>query len=716
MPAAQRRPPAPKGKEALRIDVEVLRHLVSRPSLAKALWSRGPREATQKALHNSYGEEAVLSVKVTQRALSTAVSAINDAFDVHATKLDPVEAPLVVDMVELIISFDVTLDEKLQLMLLIAFLHAALELLPLVRRRNLKATYRRVMDLTRDKAWSSKLTVRIRQIAADTIKDVAAALYRLDDGSHHMQRMKATRRAANNVYKRYSVSDFRPRLHKLALDLRQRHNSWLWVHKMHQLEKRKSRDHSQPNGAASKSRSRQVPDFFSEDEGVRLDAVEMQSTLNENDSVKGGQHAFSPMRTDESEEGSDELLERQNETDSEAVAEIRWKDPPRKKRRSNENEKTHDSSADEGADTPRRSLRPRTLPQGAYVVPDVGDIEGDSNHEEVANAEGTKPEKRQDSDGNDPSYCAPNADDAKPNKRLEDENCEDGALIDAVKSISSDLFDGETQGEAAPLEVPVSRHSRTRRKGKKGDQSGREGSKSPHVVDKEALHGNASGDNGVRGETDSDSDEISRSEVTGRGGETVRKLREANARSRASGIPDPLRDSVRDAKHARRRVRSSLMLQYSGDVNGRAASPIPDSAPIIRRKRKMRQDIDMDASSEEELVTNQEPIGNGRLMRTGRFQIYEDELLVEGLTRYGWGMWRQISDDFGKGKYTRTPMSLKDRARTMNLDPSKYPVPADCGIVKRGRPSLQPKIPVQNRESEAIESPTGSDWVMSLDS
>lgn len=70
---------------------------------------------------------------------------------------------------------------------------------------------------------------------------------------------------------------------------------------------------------------------------------------------------------------------------------------------------------------------------------------------------------------------------------------------------------------------------------------------------------------------------------------------------------------------------------------------------------------------------------------TGRgvpFSSAEDKLLLEGLRKYGWASWRLIVDNFDFNG--RTNVALKDRARTLNLEP--YQFPSNTGP-RRGRPA-----------------------------
>lgn len=65
---------------------------------------------------------------------------------------------------------------------------------------------------------------------------------------------------------------------------------------------------------------------------------------------------------------------------------------------------------------------------------------------------------------------------------------------------------------------------------------------------------------------------------------------------------------------------------------------------------------------------------SGTPLQRGPFSKQEDELLLAGLKEYGWGEWQRIADNYWKDlPAKRSSCSLKDRARTMRINPNDYP-------------------------------------------
>lgn len=646
-----------------------------------------------------HGRDAEHSYKVSQHALSTAVSAIDDAFADDGDFLDKKVALLVVDMVELILSFDMSIGDKLQRVLLAAGLHAALELLPSVSRADLKHTYRRVLDLIRDNPWDSPHAAPLKTLGINTIKSIASEIYGLDENANYRNRLKVARTEASEVYRRFPVAKVRRILHDHARDLEGAREP-LWVHQMHEQDLRGHRRRS-ANGAR-KSRSKHVPDFFSDVEEVGETVGRGTDSQWNHVPIKEEPNELNtspiPMQTDESEDGSRGDHAYDDDTESAALNEEPPKRLSRKRRRSSVEEpaeeprarrKSRTAPVDEGEGEGRRNLRPRNVPQGAYEESDDERAEGQGSCNE------SEIEARY-----------PGAGEKLEDERSDDESVKGGCSSPSLRQqyiLSADR---------AEVTDGVTRHSRTRRQRREGKRTSQAQPKSPQVVDKEADpdYNEASPNGGIQSdpeETNSDKDEIERSNVTGHAGEVFRDLHKAGARLKESGMPDPLQASVRDAQRAKHRVRRSLAMRYSPDANARAASPIPGSETPIQRKRRTRVELEGAESSGEERRVSREALFHGRILRTGRFQIYEDDLLVEGLARYGWGMWTQVAKNFGTGRYTRAPMSLKDRARTMGLDPLKYPIPKGSGV-KKGRPSFRPQLPtrrLQGLDDEEIQSP-----------
>lgn len=150
----------------------------------------------------------------------------------------------------------------------------------------------------------------------------------------------------------------------------------------------------------------------------------------------------------------------------------------------------------------------------------------------------------------------------------------------------------------------------------------------------------------------------------------IQELHEASASLKRTGPADPLQSSLKDAKKAKRR--------RSAPTRGpapppREASPIPESDGT-QMKYKTPHSKSLNTTPTKR---RREEVKNefGQVIKRGRFQQHEDQWLVEGIKKYGWGAWTNIVNEYyAECDYTRMPMSLKDRARTLNLDPEKYPM------------------------------------------
>lgn len=95
-----------------------------------------------------------------------------------------------------------------------------------------------------------------------------------------------------------------------------------------------------------------------------------------------------------------------------------------------------------------------------------------------------------------------------------------------------------------------------------------------------------------------------------------------------------------------------------------------------------------------------------------RFTQLEDNQLLQGLEKYGWGEWQAILHAYNWDG-NRTNVSLKDRARTLSLNPKEYPAPRipDPYVLNRsGRRSVRNSAtrgrnPVEtDNDSETIEN------------
>lgn len=84
---------------------------------------------------------------------------------------------------------------------------------------------------------------------------------------------------------------------------------------------------------------------------------------------------------------------------------------------------------------------------------------------------------------------------------------------------------------------------------------------------------------------------------------------------------------------------------------------------------------------------------------------YEDEALIQGLKRHGWGEWKLVLEDEQNESLfhpSRTNVKLKDRARVLQLDRESFP--ASRGAPRSGRPAKY--TPTKKRFGRVIMSST----------
>lgn len=155
-------------------DVSALRQHVTRPSLAKALWAPGQREAILQALQGQFGDSSLsMSRWVTLQALNTAVTAVRDAF--QTKEIDFVH---VLEMVELIASFDQFMDHALKRVLMPAYIHVTSHLLPTLDTEALKMVYRRTVDFLRKDQWSGTPELEsVQKLGIEIVKAVTKSVF-----------------------------------------------------------------------------------------------------------------------------------------------------------------------------------------------------------------------------------------------------------------------------------------------------------------------------------------------------------------------------------------------------------------------------------------------------------------------------------------------------------------------------------------------------------
>ncbi|KAI0566589.1 Myb [Gracilaria domingensis] len=199
------------------------------------------------------------------------------------------------------------------------------------------------------------------------------------------------------------------------------------------------------------------------------------------------------------------------------------------------------------------------------------------------------------------------------------------------------------------------------------------------------------------GESVTLSDQLGQAKL-GKGEKCVQDLHSATLALDKLGPDDPLDAITNDSELLNHRVRTRR--KNATKRAPREASPIPDSEGVHVMQRKKRNLKVLHNPSKRR--KGEEKNKDGQIVRRGHFTSYEDEWLIEGIRKYGWGSWKQIVTEYYEGRnYTRNPMSLKDRARTLGLDRAKYP--KRSGVPLRGRPPLRERVREGNNDEEIEE-------------
>lgn len=194
----------------------------------------------------------------------------------------------------------------------------------------------------------------------------------------------------------------------------------------------------------------------------------------------------------------------------------------------------------------------------------------------------------------------------------------------------------------------------------------------------------------------------------------TKRLRKANRVLKRNKLIDPLDGSLQDADElTRKSKRRKRRLLDPPASDARDASPIPECSPVTKRRRPARADLleyanDSGEDSDPEIATVEDKSIGGMKVARGRFSVEEDDWLIEGLRKFGWGSWMMIAKNFGEGKakHTRSGVSLKDRARNLHLDPAHYLKPSGR-LEPRGRRSNL--TPVRGKDKNAEEEAAGVD-------
>lgn len=261
-------------------------------------------------------------------------------------------------------------------------------------------------------------------------------------------------------------------------------------------------------------------------------------------------------------------------------------------------------------------------------------------------------------------------------------------LMAIVNDMDSQQF---SESSRPPEEIHVARHAEQKQKRKRGR---------PRKARPKFVNDSAASDSGDAAEVvveklEDDDNSNCEDEIqeigAGSGADTLKELKYATSKLDANGRDDPIHEVRKEISRAKRR--SSVFVdpayepgdgrkETTFDSDDDGESEVRGSA--LRRKRKTNLHLSRSPISASKRVGKGGVLLMfGKICRTGRFEPYEVDKLLSGLQKYGWGAWNEISQSFDDGDFTRAPTALKDRARTMHLNPQNYPLRRRKG---RGRP------------------------------
>ena len=174
---------------------------------------------------------------------------------------------------------------------------------------------------------------------------------------------------------------------------------------------------------------------------------------------------------------------------------------------------------------------------------------------------------------------------------------------------------------------------------------------------------------------------------------SVSELRGAQADLQETIGEDVLNGVIERAQNAKRRRRTLGMPESAG----RAATPFSDDdsdfgdRPHIHIRSVARKKF---PKSIKERPKSPPPRGSSK-----RFTREDDDELIRGLKKYGYGRWVEILNN-GNFPESFTNSKLKDRARTLGIDAKDYPV---RGNMKRGRGRPPQSKRGANKDDESDE-------------
>lgn len=617
------------------LDIEALRRLVTRPIFAKAVWSSDTRKNIIAAATSMYGKKSTASLEdyVCKQALISNLQSLSSLLnffyeDTFSRGND------VIEHIRHIFTFEGRnrlLDNSLVSCLMQVAVHVALFLLLSAKETPLKTTYRRMVDFIRREFPQRKALLRVREKSISTVKSVAQTLFnsgrqaavmeaKVFVSSHPILGLTKTIRE----HSRLMGKELRELWMESMLYKRQRTENPAGIGPAQSSEGKVRGRKEKPNFKKSK-----VPDFFSD--------AECTSSSSINDESKRKSFSF--------QEKEDQQGESQDDVTDNSI--------PRQEDDHHVRSSKMRKGRKKGMTTMQRSLPPRRSKRNLQYVRFPHQIEPESSirSESVSVEQAREVLVKQESE-------------IQLVRTMDGVNSEDFAGSESVVD-SVDHIARHSQSRR-PLHRGRRRHKR-RKRGKENDDPSVE-----HASADDAEVENM------------DSKNVGPVKNSDKIDESLKGLYHATEVLSSRGPPDPLPEAVRDANTAKCQKRKQGTGMYSPNGDDREVSPIPESDnSVLRHKKRSRATLDISPPSKHVGSRKNTKRINGKYVKSGRFEEYEDELLVEGLRKYGYGAWVYISRDFGDCGYTRAPGSLKDRARTMMIDPEAYPVQATHGP---GRP------------------------------
>lgn len=678
------------------LDAEALRHLVTRPELALTLWEQPFRTLLTDSLssvHGSRSEDAI--TLISKQVLVTSLEAILAKFKgaLQDPELTPAEAHYVEQFVRLSASLGLhsdVFDPPIQLCLLSALLHSAIAAL-FDPGSILKEHYRSVIDLIRNLfPTHDPAVVALRKSGIARIKEITLLLTK-SSGSLDVPRRSAL--AKSIQFYRQSPSNF---VHDSIKEQIKRVTDTLpslWIYETHRNQRKPPSDSRARqsksvliSGDGIATQKVNVPDFFSDAEGSQIREADADQADADDSQVQGDAQASQEHPVAEKPRLRSSSRHRHGGTPERLP---RFLDTENEDAEPNENDE--EDTRVNGHPAEPGSPQMRTRSGQRRSLGDKGKPTSQDTRQDSRSSRGLR--KRTVLLG---SYRESSGDDGSAEESV-------------LQRMNSQDFAG-TEDEGKAYEAVV-RHAKRKQPSVKPSQKraspirydGHRTKKFQRVC-KAPSNSVLAGDEGDHGSGDDDGNDSKideeRSKLSGAGGKALRELCELT-KSLGRSVQDPLSGARKDAKQAKRRSRNSMgrSLNYEPGATARAASPIPESDPVMPRKSKNYCAL-TERSSSSHSGGREKVTYKGRAVHSGRFAAFEDDLLLEGLRKHGYGAWNAIARDFGAENICRTPTSLKDRARTIGVQPSKFPV--SITGPRTGRP---PKVLMlqQHEDPEADE-------------